>query len=148
MENKFMNVAIEMAKKAYKKNEVPIGAIIVKNNKIISKAYNRREKTQNAILHAEVDAIIKACKKLKSWRLDDCEMYVTLKPCPMCAGAIVNARIKTVFYGAKDTNDNNNLFEQIVENNLRLNHKTQHFYLPNENSEYLLKSFFKSKRNK
>ena len=148
MENKFMNVAIELAKKAYKKNEVPIGAIIVKNNKIISKAYNRREKTQNAILHAEVDAIIKACKKLKSWRLDDCEMYVTLKPCPMCAGAIVNARIKTVFYGAKDTNDNNNLFEQIVENNLRLNHKTQHFYLPNENCENLLKSFFKSKRNK
>ena len=75
-------------------------------------------------------------------------MYVTLKPCPMCAGAIVNARIKTVFYGAKDTNDNNNLFEQIVENNLRLNHKTQHFYLSNENCENLLKSFFKSKRNK
>ena len=124
-----MNLALEMAKKAYKKDEVPIGAVIIKNNKVIAKGYNKREKTQNAILHAEVDAIIKACKKLKSWRLDDCEMYVTLKPCPMCAGAIVNARIKTVYYGATDTNDDEKLFEKIMENNLKLNNKTNYFYL-------------------
>ena len=141
-----MNLALEMAKKAYKKDEVPIGAIIVKNGKVISKGYNKREKTQNAILHAEVDAIIKACKKLKSWRLDNCEMYVTLKPCPMCAGAIVNARIKTVYYGANDANDNEKLFEKIMENNLKLNHKTNYFYLENNECKNILKLFFKNKR--
>ncbi len=143
-----MNLALEMAKKAYKKDEVPIGAVIIKNNKVIAKGYNKREKTQNAILHAEVDAIIKACKKLKSWRLDDCEMYVTLKPCPMCAGAIVNARIKTVYYGATDTNDDEKLFEKIMENNLKLNHKTNYFYLENNECKNILKTFFKNKRKK
>ncbi len=148
MKNKYMNLALEMAKKAYQKNEVPIGAVIVKNDKVISKGYNKREKTQNAILHAEIDAIIKACKKLKSWRLDGCEIYVTLKPCPMCAGAIVNSRIKTVYYGAVDTNDNENIFERIMENNLKLNHKTNHYFLKNNKCENILKTFFKNKRKK
>ena len=126
-----MDVAYTQAQKAYKKGEVPIGAVVVKNNKIISKAYNNREKSQIAINHAEIIAIKKACKKLHSWRLDECDLYVTLKPCPMCAGAIVNSRIKTVYYGAEAKNDNENLCENILKNTIRLNHKTNLIYFKN-----------------
>lgn len=146
MENEYMNKALGLAQKAYKKGEVPIGAIVVKDNKIISTGYNKREKTQNAILHAEIVAIQKACKKLKSWRLDDCDMYVTLEPCPMCAGAIVNSRIKNVYFGAKDKNDNTNLCELILKNNLRLNHKTNLIYLENNECKNILTNFFREKR--
>ena len=97
-----MKIATQLGLKAYSKKEIPVGAIIVKDNKVISKAFNRREKSQIATHHAEVLAIIKACKKLKSWRLDECDIYVTLEPCPMCAGAILNARIKNVYYAVPD----------------------------------------------
>lgn len=100
----YMEQALIMAKKAYKRGEVPVGAIIVRNGKVVSRAYNNREKKQNALHHAEILAINKACKKLKSFRLDDCEMYVTLEPCPMCSGAIINARLKKVYYGCPDLN--------------------------------------------
>ena len=100
----FMRLAIREAQKAYKNGDVPVGAIIVRNGKIIAKAYNRKEKKQNAIYHAEVLAINKACKKLKSFRLDDCEMFVTLEPCPMCSGAILSCRLKRVCFGAYDNN--------------------------------------------
>lgn len=100
MENYFMLKAIAEAKKALKIDEVPIGAVIVKDGKIIARGFNSREKTNLATAHAEINAINKACKKLNSWRLDDCEMYVTLEPCIMCAGAIINARIKKVYFGA------------------------------------------------
>ena len=100
----FMEEALKQAKKAYNCKEVPVGAIIVKDNKIIAKAFNKREKCQNALYHAEILAINKACKKLKSFRLDECEMYVTLEPCPMCAGAIINARLKKLYFGAPDFN--------------------------------------------
>ena len=100
MNVKFMKKAIEQAKKALSADEVPIGAVIVKDGKIIARAFNQMEKTQLATAHAEILAINKACKKLKSWRLDGADMYVTLEPCPMCAGAIVNARIKSVYFGA------------------------------------------------
>lgn len=99
MNEKYMNIAIKEAKKALKYNEVPVGAIIVKKNKIISKAHNKREKTNNIINHAEILALIKACKKLKNWRLNDCVMYVTMEPCMMCSGAIEQSRIKKIFYG-------------------------------------------------
>ena len=145
--NNYMELALEMAKRAYKKDEVPIGAVIVdKNGNVISKGYNKREKTQNAVNHAEIDAIQKACKKQKSWRLDDMAMYVTLKPCPMCAGAILNARIKTVYYGADSPNDSQNLCEKIMTDINRLNHKTELLYLKNENCENILKNYFKNKR--
>lgn len=105
MENikeKFMKEALKEAKKAYKKLEVPVGVVIVKDNQIIARAHNVKEEKQDATRHAEIMAIEKASKKLQNWRLNDCEMYVTLEPCPMCAGAIINSRINKVYIGARD----------------------------------------------
>jgi tRNA(adenine34) deaminase len=93
-----MNIAIKLAKKAYKKGEIPVGAVIVKNNKIISKAYNMKEQKKDCTKHAEILAIQKASKKLKNWRLIDCEIYITMEPCMMCAGAIEQARISKIIY--------------------------------------------------
>ncbi len=97
-----MDEAIALAHLAGEKGEVPVGAVIVKNDEIIACGKNEREAKQNALSHAEIEAINAACKKLNSWRLEDCEMYVTLEPCPMCAGAIINSRIKTLVFGAYD----------------------------------------------
>lgn len=102
MKEKYMDLALKQAKKAQKHKEVPVGAIIVKDNKIISQAYNKREKSKNVIKHAEIIAITKACKKLKNWRLDNCEIYITMEPCMMCCGAIEQARIKRIVYGVKN----------------------------------------------
>lgn len=99
MKEQFMREALKEAEKAKKLNEVPIGCVIVKDNKIIGRGYNRRMKDKNTLSHAELNAIKKASKKLKDWRLDDCEMYVTTEPCQMCSGAIVQARIKKVYIG-------------------------------------------------
>ncbi|MDR7240778.1 tRNA adenosine(34) deaminase TadA [Neobacillus drentensis] len=98
----FMREAIKEAKKAEERNEVPIGAVIVMEGKIVARAYNLRENEQNAIAHAELLAIDRACKDLGSWRLEESTLYVTLEPCPMCAGAIILARVKRVVYGASD----------------------------------------------
>ena len=95
----YMREAYKEALKAYKKNEVPIGCVIVKDNKIIAKAHNLRNSKKNSLYHAEVLAIDKACKKLKKWILDDCTIYVTMEPCVMCAGSILQARIQKVVYG-------------------------------------------------
>jgi len=134
--------------KAYSKGEVPVGAVIVKNNKIISKAYNKREKSQIATHHAEILAIEKACKKLKSWRLDDCDLYVSLEPCPMCAGAIINARIKNVYYAATDESSGGISRFNLMQNTL--NHTTNcvHMKEYQEKNEKLIKQFFKEKRKK
>lgn len=102
MDKRFMKEALKEAKTAALMGEVPVGAVIVKNGEIIARGRNMREEKQNALSHAEIEAINEACNRLKSWRLDDCEMYVTLEPCPMCAGAIINARIKTLIFGAFD----------------------------------------------
>ncbi len=102
MEERFMKAAITQAKLAAKKGEVPVGAVIVRDGEIIARAYNTRETDKNALCHAEIKAIRKACKKLGGWRLTRCELYVTLEPCPMCAGAIINSRIVSVYYGAPD----------------------------------------------
>lgn len=102
MDEKFMAMAIEEAYKAKKLNEVPIGAVIVQKNKVIAKGYNIRETSQLALSHAELIAIRDANQKLGSWRLEDCTLYVTLEPCQMCAGAIVQARMKRVVFGASD----------------------------------------------
>ena len=103
MNKEFMFEAIKEAKIAAANHEVPVGAVIVKNGKIIARGRNMREEKQNALSHAEIEAINNACKTLNSWRLDDCEMYVTLEPCPMCTGAIINSRIKTLIFGAYDS---------------------------------------------
>ena len=100
---KYMRQALTQAKKAYENGEVPIGAVIVYNGKVIARAYNKRNASKIATKHAEILAIEKACKKLGDWRLDGAEMFVTLEPCPMCAGAIVNSRIDRVVYGASDS---------------------------------------------
>lgn len=101
-DNYFMKHAISRAKAAAKCGEVPIGAVIVRNGEIISTGRNMRESKRNALDHAEIIAIDRACRKLEAWRLTDCTLYVTMEPCPMCAGAIVNARIKRVVYGCYD----------------------------------------------
>ncbi len=103
MDRKFMKLALDEAKIAFSKGEVPVGAVIVKNGEVIASCHNLREQKQNALSHAEMEVINLACEKLGSWRLDDCELYVTLEPCPMCTGAIINARIKTVIFGAYDS---------------------------------------------
>lgn len=97
-----MQEALKEAKKAYRKGEVPVGAVIVYKDKIIARAHNLREKKQNIFTHAETLAIKKANRHLKCWHLEDCELYVTLEPCPMCAGAIIQSRIKRVYFGAYD----------------------------------------------
>lgn len=97
-----MKQALLLAEEAGLMGEVPVGAVIVKDGEVIASAYNQRESGHDATAHAEVTAIQQACKKLGTWRLTGCDLYVTLEPCPMCAGAIVNARINHVFYGAKD----------------------------------------------
>jgi len=99
---KYMTEAVLLAREAARNDEVPVGAVIVKNGEIIASAANLRERGHDATAHAEILAIREACDRLGSWRLSDCELYVTLEPCPMCAGAIINSRIKRVIYGAKD----------------------------------------------
>ena len=115
MDYYFMDVAINEAKKAYRSDNVPVGAVIVKNNKIIAKAYNTKNSKNIAINHAEILSIIKASKRLHTWRLNDCTMYVTLEPCPMCMGAIVEARISKVVYLA-----DSNYIDNFNSKNLKL----------------------------
>ena len=103
MDRKFMDLALIRARRAGEDGEVPVGAVIVRDGKVIGTGRNRREKTHNALAHAEIEAINAACAEVGDWRLDDCELYVTLEPCPMCSGATINSRIKTVVFGAYDT---------------------------------------------
>ncbi|MBQ9553060.1 MAG: tRNA adenosine(34) deaminase TadA [Clostridia bacterium] len=101
-EQDYMNRALALAEEAYKLDEVPVGAVVVYDGQIIGEGYNRRELSRNALAHAELEAIDEACRRFGSWRLFDCELYVTLEPCPMCTGAIINSRIKRVVFGAYD----------------------------------------------
>ena len=147
--NRFMKSAIGQALKAKDLDEVPIGAVIVKDGKIIAKAHNLMEKTQIATAHAEVLAINKACKKLKSWRLDGAEMYVTIEPCPMCAGAIVNARIKKVYFGAYEKKSGAAESKFNVLSDSGLNHVTEFVGgIEEEKCADIIKSYFKAKRIK
>jgi len=141
-----MKEATLLAYKAGSAGEIPIGAVIVRNDKIISKASNKREKSQIATHHAEVLAIQKACKKLKSWRLDDCDIYVTLEPCPMCAGAILNARIKNVYFAVKDETSGGISRFNLMNNTL--NHTTNSHHLTEfeQENKSLIQNFFKDKR--
>jgi tRNA(adenine34) deaminase len=143
----FMEYALLQAKKAYKNDEVPIGAVIVKDNKIIARAYNKTIKNKDALSHAEIICIKKACKVLKDFRLNDCDMYVTLEPCLMCAGAILSSRIKTLYYGANNEKYGFITISKNVYNINVLNHSTK-FVGPTDEKECgeILKEFFKNKR--
>ena len=123
MKNKFMKSALKCAEKALQEGEVPIGAVVVLDGKVIARGHNRRTKRQIATAHAEIEAIEKACKKLKSWRIPDCELYVTLEPCPMCMGAVLNSRIKKVYFGAPE-DKGRSLTRELASANL-LNHTVE-----------------------
>lgn len=143
--NKFISAAIKQAQKAYTAGEIPVGAVVVKDGKIISRGYNKRESSQIATKHAEIIAIEKACKKLGSWRLEDCDIYVSLEPCPMCLGACVNARLKNIYYAAEQTSSSDNITNLIASSN-RLNHKVNLILIKDERASTLLSQFFAKKR--
>lgn len=140
--NRFMLVALEEARKAAKKNEVPVGAVVVYKDKIIARAHNLREKKQSFYAHAEFLAMIKAQKKLKSWRLSDCDIYVTMEPCPMCAGAMIQARIRNLYYGVDD-NKTGAVTSVLNLLDYKFNHKiTYENNMMSKESEELIKKFF------
>ena len=141
MNEKYMELALKEAKKAFRYDDVPVGCVIVKNNKVIAKAYNKKENKNDAVKHAEVEAISKACKKLKTWHLEDCILYTTMEPCMMCSGAIIQSRIGHICYAIKNEsfgmsdsikNYNKNI---IIENDIL-----------HDKSLDLIQSFFKKKR--
>ena len=138
--NKYMDIAIKEAEKAYKKGEVPVGAIIVKDGKIIAKAHNTKETKRCAVNHAEILCIIEASKKLKTWHLDDCEMYVTLEPCMMCSGAIEQARLNKVYYSTTSPSFGN------IEKSANVSRET-YIKLEDSRTKKMLQEFFKTKRN-
>ncbi len=143
----YMKKALKLAYKAGNEGEVPIGAVIVLNGVVIASAYNKRNLSKDATAHAEILAIRKACKKVGDWRLEDTEMYVTLEPCPMCSGAIVNSRIKKVYFGAYERKSGAVMSNYRILFSGSLNHKVdaEGGILENECSE-VLKKFFKEKR--
>lgn len=147
-EEKFMNAAIRAAKKGAREGEVPIGAVVVLGDKVISKGYNRRARLQLASAHAEMMAIDGACRKFGSWRLPEgCELYVTLEPCPMCMGAALNARVDKLFFGAYEQKGRS-LTGALAEANL-LNHKTEVFGgVKEKECSALLTEFFSTLRKK
>jgi len=143
-----MKEALKEAEKAYGKEEIPVGAVIVKDEKIIARGHNIKEIKKSSIAHAELITIAKANKKLENWRLSDCEMYVTLEPCPMCAGAIIQSRFKKIYIGTMDEKTGAcgsvlNLLEY------KFNHEVEVEYgILQEECEYILKDFFKNLRKK
>ncbi len=147
MHEKFMKEAIKEAKKALLKDEVPIGCVIVHEDKIIARGHNLRESKQQSIAHAEIIAIQKACKKIESWRLENCTLYVTLEPCPMCSGAILQSRIENVVFGAYDPKGGciESCMNMYKINGFNHYPKTLGGVLEEECS-LLLKNFFKEKR--
>ena len=144
----FMDQAIALAREAAQEGEVPVGAVVVLGDKIVGTGRNRREKSKNALAHAEIEAINEACRTLGGWRLWQCDMYVTLEPCPMCTGAIINSRIKRLIYGASDCKAGScgsvvNLFE------LPYNHKPEIVSgIKKDECAELLSEFFKALRKK
>ena len=148
-QERFMKEALKEAKKAYDKLEVPVGCVIVKDGKIVARAHNLKETKKDTTKHAEILAIQKASKKLDAWRLLDCDMYVTLEPCSMCAGAIINSRIRNLYIGTMDKKTGAagsvlNLFEDFT-----FNHKvTVQNGILKEQCEKILKDFFKELRKR
>lgn len=147
-EEKFMKEALKQAQKAYDKLEVPVGAVIVKDGKIIARAYNQKEEKQDTTNHAEIMAIKKASKKLGSWRLIDCDMYVTLEPCSMCAGALIQSRIRKVYIGALDEKTGACGSVLNLLNDYKFNHNVEvETGILKDECESMLKKFFKELRD-
>ena len=147
-DEKFMREAMKCAALASKRGEVPVGAVIVRDGEIIARGYNRRESGRDALLHAEIIAIHRACRRLDGWRLSGCDLYVTLEPCPMCAGAIINSRIENVFFGAPDLKAGS---MGSITDLTRLNYNFTPFVhggMLKEECVALLKDFFAKLRNK
>lgn len=147
MREKFMKEALIEAEKSFAFDEVPVGAVIVRNEKILARAHNLKNKSNSSLAHAEILAINKASKKIQNWRLNDCDIYVTLEPCPMCASAIKQSRIKNIYYGVESTNMNNHkIFEMICEN--KDNNSPVKYYSGLKKNEclILLSEFFTRKR--
>ncbi len=143
--DKFMNAALKEAKKACKKLEVPVGAVIVKDGEIIARAHNLREQKNSSLAHAEILCIKKACKKLNTWRLEGAQMYVTLEPCPMCAGALIQSRIDKVYFGAKD--EKNGCVGSICNIlDEKMTHKVAYEYTNDNECSVIIKDFFKKLR--
>ena len=143
----FMKQALKCAQKAYDKDEVPVGAVIVKDNRIIAKGYNKNITSTDTTAHAEIVALRKACKKLNNYRLNDCSIYVTIEPCSMCAGALILARVKNIYFGARDIKAGacGSLFN--IANSNKLNHNiTVIGGLLEQDCAKIIKKFFKNKR--
>lgn len=146
---KYMKEALKEAVKAYNKGEIPVGAVIVKDDKIIARAHNQKEEKKDTTKHAEILAIQKASKKLDAWRLQDCEMYVTLEPCSMCAGALIQARVKKVIIGTMDEKTGACGSVLNLLGDYKFNHKVEvETGILKENCEKLLKDFFKTLRER
>lgn len=144
---RFMNEALKEAKKAYKKLEIPVGAVIVKDGEIIARAHNLKEEKNDATKHAEILTIQKASKKLETWRLNDCEMYVTLEPCSMCAGAMIQARLKKVYIGTMDEKTGACGSVLNLPKDYKFNHSVEIEYgILQPECEKILKDFFKELR--
>ena len=141
-----MGAALEEAARAAALGEVPVGAVIVYEGKVIASGYNRRTKTQMATSHAEMYAIDRACRKLKSWRLCDCDLYVTLEPCPMCMGAMLNARIRNLYFGAYEQKGRSMTAELAASNLLNHTLEAEGGILEEECSA-ILSGFFKTMRS-
>ena len=137
----YMEKAIKEAQKAYKEDEIPVGAVIVKDGKVIAKAYNKKNKSNCVVDHAEIIAIKKANKKLNNWRLEECELYITLEPCPMCASAIEQSRIKKVITGAPNKNEETKKISQEI-----LRKTEMHQGMMEKECTNLINEFFKKKR--
>ena len=142
---KFMKEALKRAKKGLAQGEVPVGAVIVHEGRVVSSGYNRRTKTQTAISHAEMYAIDRACKKFGSWRLPECDLYVTLEPCPMCMGAALNARVRKIYFGAYEQKGRSMTAELAASNLLNHTLEGEGGVLEEECSE-VLSGFFRSMR--
>ena len=147
MKNKFMEQALKEAQKAFEEDEVPIGCVIVKDNKIIAKAHNKKVKNNCAIFHAEIECIKKASKKINDWYLKECDMYVTLEPCLMCTGAIINSRIENIYFGCRDPKGGSLVSNIKIGTIKNINHypNVTEGIMEKECSD-ILKQFFRNKR--
>lgn len=148
MNKEFIKEAILLAKKASESGDIPVGAVVTRKGEVISVGYNRREKDNDPTAHAEIEAIRAASKTLNTSRLDDCELYVTLEPCPMCAGAIINSRIKRVYFGAYEPKSGSCSPDSVIDLfSLPYNHKPEVYGgICEKDCAELLKDFFKNKR--